>query len=37
MLRRTEHLHRLTRVLDGDLVVKDRWGLTHKVRRDQRE
>src|SRR4030095_1410567 len=37
MLRRTEHLHRLARVLDGHLVVKDRGGLTHKVRRDQRE
>jgi hypothetical protein len=37
VLRRTEHLHRLARVLDSHLVVKNRWGFTHKVRGDQRE
>ena len=29
VLGRTEHLHRLARLLDRHLVVKDRWGFTH--------
>src|SRR6185503_11737102 len=27
ILRRTKHLHRLARILDGHLVVEDRWRL----------
>src|SRR4029078_2676883 len=34
---RAEHLHGLAGVLDGHLVVKDRWGLAQKVRRDHRK
>jgi hypothetical protein len=37
MLRRTEHLHCLARILDGHFVVQDRWWLTHKVWRHQRQ
>src|SRR4029077_4518793 len=37
VLRRTEHLHRLARVLDRHLVVEDRWGLREKVGRDHRK
>src|SRR5690242_10060901 len=37
VLRGAEHLHGLACVLDGHLVVEDRWGLAEKVRRDHRE
>src|SRR5262245_17287632 len=37
VLCRPEHLHRLARILDGDLVVKDRRGFAEKVRRNNRK
>ena len=37
ILGRAEHLHRLARILDGDLVVEDRRGLAQKVRRNHRK
>src|SRR5262245_11343906 len=37
VLCRAEHLHRLARILDGDLVVKDRRGFAEKVRRNHRK
>ena len=36
-LRRSEHLHRLLRALDRDLVEEDRVGLRRQVRRHDRE
>src|SRR5205814_4824788 len=36
-LRRTEHLHRLRGVLDGDLVEQNRVGLRRQVGRDDGE
>ena len=37
MLRRTEHLHSLTCILDGHFVVEDRRRFTHEVWCDQRK